>query len=83
MYTCMYVYKRISPKNGEIALWLSTNGAIAYFLVLLGSLLPITEITEHKYLSPLKPSCEVTYIKVNKILYHWTLLLNPFCFCET
>jgi len=22
-------------------------------------------------------------IKVSKILYHWILLLNPFCFCET
>jgi len=27
--------------------------------------------------------CLNYYIKVNKILYEWLLLLNPFCFCET
>ena len=42
----------IFPKNGLIALWPSTNGAILYFLVLLGSELSITEITEYTYFSP-------------------------------
>jgi len=37
------------PKDGEIALWSSTNGAIPYFLVLPGSELSITEITEYTY----------------------------------
>jgi len=46
------------PKNGEIALWPSTNGSIPYFVVLPGSEFAITEITEYKYFSPLKPSCE-------------------------
>ena len=49
------------PKNGLIALWPSTNGAIPYFLVLPGSELSITEITEHTYFSPLKPSREFIY----------------------
>jgi len=39
----------------EIALWLSTNGTIAHFLVLSGSLSSITEIVEYKYFGPLKP----------------------------
>jgi len=40
------------PKNGLIALWPSTNGANPYFLVLPGSELSITEITEYTYFSP-------------------------------
>ena len=38
------------PKDGEIALSPSTNGAISCFLVLPSSELPSTEITEYKYL---------------------------------
>jgi len=49
------------PKDGEIALWPSTNGAIPYFSVLPGSELSITEITEYKYLSRLKPCREFIY----------------------
>jgi len=49
------------PKNGQIALWPSTNGAIAYYLVLPGSLLSITEITEYEYFSPLQPSRKLKY----------------------
>jgi len=48
-------------ENGLIALWPSTNGAIPYFLVLPGSELSITEITEYTYFSPLKP-CREKYI---------------------
>jgi len=40
------------PKNGLIALWPSTNGAIPYFLLLLSSELSISEITEYTYLGP-------------------------------
>jgi len=43
---------RILPKDGEKALWPSTNGAIPYFLVLPGSEFSITEITEYTYFSP-------------------------------
>jgi len=53
-----------------------------HFLVLPGSLLSITEITEYRYFSPYKPIRELT-IKVSKILNQWSLLLKPFCFCET
>jgi len=49
------------PKKREIALWSSTNGGIPYFLVLSGSELSITEITEYKYLSPLEPSRKLKY----------------------
>jgi len=49
------------PKNGLFALWPSTNGAIPYFLVLPGSELSITEITEYIYFSPLKPCREFKY----------------------
>ena len=49
------------PKDGEIALWPSTNGVIPYFLVLPGSELSITEITEHTYFSLLKPCREFMY----------------------
>ena len=52
---------RMPPKNGLIALWPSTNGAIPYFLVLPGSELSITEIPEYTYFSPLKPSREFIY----------------------
>jgi len=45
----------LPPKNGLISLWPSTNGAIPYFLVLPGSELSITEITEYTCFSPLKP----------------------------
>ena len=67
------------PKNGLIALLPSTNGAIPYFLVLPGSELSITEITEYTYFS----SSKVCRVKVSKILYQWILLLNPIWFCET
>jgi len=46
---------------GEIALWSSTNGAIVHSLVLPGSLLSITEITEYKYFGQLKPIRESKY----------------------
>jgi len=51
----------IPHKNGLIALWPSTNGAIPYFSVLPGSELSITEITEYTYFSPLKPCLEFKY----------------------
>ena len=47
------------PMMQEIALWPSTNGAIPHFLVLPGSELSITQITEYKYFSPLKPSRDI------------------------
>ena len=60
----------------EIALWPFTNGAIVRFLVLPGSLLSITEITEYIYFSPLKLSCELKYKIERKCCttasYHWT-----------
>jgi len=49
------------PKNGLIALWPSTNGAIPYFLVLPGSELSITEITKYTYFSQIKPCREFRY----------------------
>jgi len=49
------------PKNGLIALWPSTNGAIPYFVVLPGSELSVTEITEYYYVSPYKPCREFKY----------------------
>ena len=49
------------PKNGLIALWPSTNGAIPCFLVLPGIELSITEITWYRCFSPLKPIRELTY----------------------
>jgi len=49
------------PKMREIALWPSTNEAIVHLLVLPGSLLSITEITEYTHFSPSKPSCELKY----------------------
>ena len=49
------------PKNGLIALWPSTNGAIPYFVVLPGSELSVTEITEYYYVSPYKPCREFQY----------------------
>jgi len=39
----------------------STTGAIVHFLVLTGSLLSITEITEYRYFSPSKPIRELRY----------------------
>jgi len=48
-------------KNGLIALWPSTNGAIPSFLVLPGSELSITEITEYTNFSPLKPCRELDH----------------------
>ena len=45
----------------EIALWSSTYRAIPYFLVLPGSELSITDITDHEYFSPLYPSRELKY----------------------
>jgi len=70
------------PKNGLIALWPSTNGAIPYFLVLPGSELSITEITQYTYFSPLKPRLDLN-IKVSKVLQQFILLLNPIFFCQT
>jgi len=70
------------PKDGEIALWPSTNGVIPCFLVLPGSELSITQITEYKYFCPLRLAANSS-IKVSKMLYHWILLLHPFCFCAT
>jgi len=49
------------PKMREIEIWPSTNGAIVHFLVLPGSLLSITEMTEYTYFSPLKPCSEFKY----------------------
>ena len=60
-HICVTWLIHIPPKNGLIALWPSTNRAIPYFLVLLGSELSITEITEYTYFSPLKPSREFIY----------------------
>ena len=51
----------VPPKNGLIALWPSNNGAIPYFLVLTGSELSITEITEYTYFSLEKPCREFRY----------------------
>ena len=72
------------PKNGPIALWPSTNGATPYFLVLPGSELSITEITEYKYFSPLWPSLEFTYkseyntvpvnLIIESILFVWNII---------
>jgi len=62
LYIVVYISRmEPPPKNGEIALWPSTDGAIPYFLVLRGSELSITEITEYKCFSPLKPSREFKY----------------------
>ena len=70
------------PIMQEIAPWSSTNGAIADFLVLPGSLLSITEITEWKYFSPLKPIRELKYESEQNIV-PLVLIIDPFCFCET
>jgi len=70
------------PKDGEIALWPSTKGAIPYFLVLLGSELSITEITKYRYFSHQSLAVNLN-MKVSKVLYHWILSLNHFSFCET
>ena len=51
----------VPPKNGLIALWPSTNGVIPYNLVLPGSELSITDITEYTYFSPIKPCREFRY----------------------
>ena len=51
----------LPPKDGEIALWPSTNGRIADFFVLPGSLSIFTEITKHKYFVPSKPCREFKY----------------------
>jgi len=76
------------PKNGLIALWPSTNGVIPYFLVLPGSELSITEITE--YFSPLKPCREFIYkselniVPVDLIIEPILFLRNIiFTFCYT
>ena len=58
MFTSRYMGP---PKDGEIVLWPSTNGAMVHFLVLPGSLLSITEITEYRYFSSLKPIRELRY----------------------
>ena len=49
------LYHGFPPKNGEIALWPSTNGAIPYFLILPGSELSITEIAGYTYSILIKP----------------------------
>jgi len=61
MYIILYICTWYPPKMREIALWSSTNGAIAHFLVLPGSLLSITEITEYRSFGPLKPRREFKY----------------------
>jgi len=66
-------------KNGEIALWPSTNGAIAYFLKLPGSLLSITEITEYKYLIPLKPWRRLKY-KSEQNIVPLDFIIEPIMF---
>jgi len=63
------------PKNGLIALWPSTNGAIPYFLVLPGGELSITEITEyfiivHKSLAWIFVQKWVKYC--TSVSYYWT-----------
>jgi len=67
------------PKMREIALWSSTNGAIVQFLVLPGSLLSVTEITECKYFSPLKPIRELKY-KNQKNIVPLVLIIEPILF---
>ena len=75
----------IPPTNGLIALWPSTNGAIPYFLVLPGSELSITEITEYIYFSPLKPRREFKYeseyntVPVDLIIESVFFLWNIIC----
>ena len=66
---------RIPPKNGLIALWPSTN----HFLVLPGSLLSITEITEYRYLSLLKPIRELRY-KSEQNIVPMGLIIEPILF---
>jgi len=60
-----FVFKRAFRQEtrvyGLIALWPSTKEAIPYFLVLPGSELPITEITEYTYFSPSEPCREFTH----------------------
>ena len=94
MYTYIYMHTYVPitrmcvcvishpPKNGLIALCLSMNGAIPYFLLLPGSKLSITEITEYTYLVHWRLAVNLN-IKVSKILYRWILSLNQFFFCET
>ena len=60
-YSCGQISLDPVFKDGEIALWPSTNGAIPYFSVMLGSELSITEITEYTYFSQLKPCSEFVY----------------------
>jgi len=51
MYICVYIYINIKPKNGEIALWPSTNGLIPDIIVLTGSESIFTEITKYTFIS--------------------------------
>ena len=69
----------------DIALWPSTNMSIAMILVLAGSRSTVTEITWYIYFCPLKSSCELrnkSELQSESILYHWTLSLDSFRFCE-
>jgi len=49
------------PKNGEIALWPSTNELIPYILVLAGSESSFTEITENNFISLLEGRADLQY----------------------
>ena len=49
------------PKNGEIALWPSTNESIPYIVVLAGSASSFTEITEYNLISLLEGRADLQY----------------------
>ena len=75
-----YVYT--PPKDGEIALWSATNGSIPDFLC--------CQVVNPSLLRSLSTYILVSYwphlnlnMKVIKILYHWTLLLDWFRYWET
>jgi len=76
------IWGLLPPKNGEFALWPSTNGAIVHFLVLPRSLLSINKFTEYRYFSPSKPIYQLKYIKVSKMLYHWIYYWTHFVFVK-
>jgi len=69
------------PKNGEIALWLATNGSISKNLVLAGTKSIFIEITEYIYLNLIWTALGFAYT-VTQILYHRLLYLDSFCFGE-
>jgi len=53
-----------------------------HFLVLSGSLLSITEITESRYFSPLKPIHELIY-NIKQNIVPMGLIIETIYFCET